>query len=240
MNLLSTVTAAALLAAAATVAVAQSQTQSQVPSQAPTDPNAASSPHQRQATGTEGSEAPAANGANPSSASTPHQRQAISDTLQVDTDKASAAGATPATFVATAVQDGMTEVALGKLALSKSSNKDVTAFAEKMVQDHGQADQQLESIAKSKGLKVPTKLDAKHEAIVNRLSGKSGAAFDRAYAEHMAKGHAQAVAMFESASRLSDPELAEFARKTLPTLQEHQQLADSLRTSVKTRTASAQ
>jgi predicted outer membrane protein len=37
------------------------------------------------------------------------------------------------------------------------------------------------------------------------------------------------VALFESASRSADPELAAFARKGLSMLQEHQQLADNLR-----------
>jgi putative membrane protein len=150
-----------------------------------------------------------------------------------------AAGATPSTFVKTAAQDGMTEVELGKLALSKSSNDEVKQFAQKMVQDHGQADQQLASLAQSKGLTVPTKLDAKHAAMVKMLSAKSGAAFDSAYAKHMAKGHTQAVALFEAASKSSDPDLAAFAQKTLPTLQEHEQLAENLRASVATRTASA-
>jgi putative membrane protein len=109
-----------------------------------------------------------------------------------------------------------------------------------MVQDHGQADQQLASLAQSKGLTVPSTLDAKHAAMVKALGAKSGAAFDSSYAEHMAKGHTKAVALFQAASKSSDPDLAAFAQKTLPTLQEHKQLADNLRASVGTRTASSQ
>jgi len=75
--------------------------------------------------------------------------------------------------------------------------------------------------------------------MVTMLSAKSGAAFDKAYADHMAKDHSKAVALFESASKSSDPELAAFAQKTLPTLQEHKQLADNLRANTGTRTASA-
>jgi putative membrane protein len=189
--------------------------------------------------GDQTSEAGTVNGADPSSASTPHQHGAMSNSTKADTAAAMAAGATPSTFVKTAAQDGMTEVELGKLALSKSSNDEVKQFAQKMVQDHGQADQQLASLAQSKGLTVPTKLDAKHAAMVKMLSAKSGAAFDSAYAKHMAKGHTQAVALFEAASKSSDPDLAAFAQKTLPTLQEHEQLAENLRASVATRTASA-
>jgi putative membrane protein len=229
MNTFSTLTVTALLAAGSATAAAQTQTSP--------DPSAASSPHQRQATSDGTSEATPTNGADPASASTPHQHQA----MKGSTNNAAsvAAGATPTTFVKAAAQDGMTEVELGKLALSKSSNDDVKQFAQKMVQDHGQADQQLTALAKSKGLTVPAKLDAQHEAMVKMLSAKSGAAFDSAYSDHMAKGHTKAVALFESASQSSDADLAAFAKQTLPTLQQHEQLANNLRASVRTRTASA-
>jgi putative membrane protein len=161
------------------------------------------------------------------------------DASKADTDKAMTEGATPATFVQNAALDGMTEVELAKIALQKSKNDQVKQFAQKMSQDHSQANEQLASIAKQKGLTVPTKLDAKHEAMVKSLSSKSGAAFDKAYADHMAKDHSKAVALFQSASKSSDPDLAAFAQKILPTLQEHKQLADNLQAATGTRTASA-
>jgi putative membrane protein len=233
MNAFSTVTAAALLAAgAATVATAQTPT--------PSDPSAASSPSQRQATGSAASESPTSNGTDPGAASSPHQNQAMKHSSSADMQDAATAGARPETFVKTAAQDGMTEVALAKLALSKSSNDEVKQFAQKMEQDHTKADQQLSSIARTKGIAVPTQLDAKHQAMVKSLGAKSGAAFDSAYATHMAKGHAKAVALFQAAAQSSDPDLAAFAQKTLPTIEVHKQLADSLEASTGNRSASAQ
>ena len=233
MNAFSTVTAAALLAAgAAMAATAQTPTQS--------DPSAASSPSQRQATGSAASESPTPNGTDPGAASSPHQNQAMKHSTTADMQDAATAGAKPETFVRTAAQDGMTEVALAKLALSKSSNDEVKQFAQKMEQDHTQADQQLGSIARTKGITVPTQLDAKHQAMVRSLGAQSGAAFDSAYATHMAKGHAKAVALFQAAAKSSDPDLAAFAQKTLPTIEVHKQLADSLEASTGSRSASAQ
>jgi putative membrane protein len=235
MNAFSTVTLSALLVAgAAAGAAAQTQTQTSP------DPSAASSPHQRQSTNTGANEAAAtSNGTDPSAASSAHQHESMKNPMKAETDRAVEAGSNPATFVKTAALDGMTEVELGKLAASKSSTSDVKRFAQKMVQDHQQADQQLAAVARSKGLPVPTKLDAKHQAMVEDLSSKSGAAFDSAYASHMAKAHTKAVALFEAASQSSDPDVAAFAKKTLPTLQEHEQLANNLNASVETRTASA-
>jgi putative membrane protein len=144
-------------------------------------------------------------------------------------------------FVKAAAQDGMTEVELGKLAMDKSNNAAVKRFAQKMVQDHGAANAELSGIATGKGLEVPAGLDAKHQGLVTKLSAKSGAAFDADYAKHMAMDHTQAIALFQSeAANSGDPELAGFAKKTLPTLQEHKRMADSLSASVTSPTASAQ
>ena len=76
--------------------------------------------------------------------------------------------------------------------------------------------------------------------MVKKLGAKSGAAFDADYAKHMTMGHTQAVALFQSAAQSSDPELAHFAKKTLPTLQEHKRMADSLNANVDSPTARAQ
>jgi putative membrane protein len=137
---------------------------------------------------------------------------------------------TPQWFVSTAAQDGMMEVELGDLASAKAQTAEVKKFADRMVTDHSKANSELEGIAKAKSLQVPTKLDAQHQSMVDKLSAKSGAEFDAAYMHHMAAAHAKAVALFERASRLNDTELAGFAKKTLPTLKAHKQMADSLNT----------
>jgi putative membrane protein len=140
----------------------------------------------------------------------------------------SKAKADPATFTEHAAQAGMTEVELGKIAQTKGKSADVKAFGAQMVKDHGKANMELASIAKPKGLTVPTKLDAKHQAMVDELSAKSGAEFDAAYAEHMAMDHDKAVDLFTSASQSSDKDLAAFAKKTLPTIKEHKKMAEAL------------
>jgi putative membrane protein len=138
---------------------------------------------------------------------------------------------TPQWFVSTAAQDGMMEVELGTLASAQAQTAEVKRFAVRMVTDHSKANSELEALAKAKSLQVPTKLDAQHQSTVEMLSAKAGAEFDAAYMHHMATAHAKAVALFERASRLNDTELAEFAKKTLPTLKAHKQMADSFDTS---------
>lgn len=134
------------------------------------------------------------------------------------------------TFAKAAAQGGMTEVEVSKLALSKSTDTEVKSFAQRMVNDHGKANDELKSLAKAKGITLPTGLDAEHRAKVDKLTGKSGKAFDAAYSEAMHKDHAKTVALFRAASTANgvDKDFQAFAKKTLPTLEDHSQQATRL------------
>ena len=131
-------------------------------------------------------------------------------------------------FVKQAALDGMAEVEMANIASEKSSSDEVKTFAARMLQDHNKANADLAALAQSKSIKVPTKLDIKHKAMVDALQVRSGASFDAAYAQHMAADHAKAVALFTKESQSADADMAAFAKKTLPTLQEHKRLADAL------------
>jgi putative membrane protein len=226
-----------LILAAALAPFAAAQAQSEKPPTETADPSAASTPHQRSTTGAKTGEAPAGGSAEAADASTPHQHSATKDSSAKNTKdgvtdekmwKTQEEGAQPATFVKKAAVAGMTEVELANVALEKSQNPKVRAFAERMVADHGKANKELATIAKGKNLQVPTSLDAEHKSMVETMSSKSGAAFDAAYGEHMNMDHSKALALFEGASKSSDAELAAFAKKTLPTIKQHKQMAAEL------------
>jgi putative membrane protein len=137
----------------------------------------------------------------------------------------------PSSFVNMAAQAGMAEVEAGKVALARSARSQdprIRDFAERMVADHGKANSELASLARARGIDTPTRLDADHRALIDSLQSKSGAEFDAAYARHMNMDHSKAIALFEGASKSTDTDVAGFARKTLPTLKEHKQLAARL------------
>jgi putative membrane protein len=140
---------------------------------------------------------------------------------------------TAAEFVKHAGQGGMAEVSLGKMAVTKATDADVKEFAQRMVDDHSKANDELKSLATSKGLQVPTDVDAKQKALSDRLSKLSGPAFDKAYMQAMVSDHDHDVALFRTYSeRGDDPEIKQWAGKTLPTLQEHERLAKTTATKV--------
>jgi putative membrane protein len=128
-----------------------------------------------------------------------------------------------AMFVRKATQDGMLEIEAGKLALSRSTDASIKTFAQRMVNEHSAANVELQKVAGTR-YEIPVKLDADHQAKLELLMGKTGGDFDQAYSTEMIKSHEQAVKLFTEATSDSviTPELQQFARKTLPTLQQHQ------------------
>jgi putative membrane protein len=137
------------------------------------------------------------------------------------------------TFVDKASQDGITEVKLAHLALSNSKNAEVRKFATQMQQEHGEANAELASIAANKNIRIPTTLDPDHQSMVSEMSSKSGPAFDAAYADHMVMAHKNALELFQAATKSSDNDIAAFAHKMLPTLEQHQMEANRLDSKMK-------
>lgn len=132
-------------------------------------------------------------------------------------------------FLMDAAMGGMMEVELGRLAVQNGASDAVKQFGQRMVDDHSKANTELMSLATSKGITLPTELDEKHRAHVTKLSGKTGADFDREYSKMMLSDHNKDVSAFEKQStKGADPDLKAFATRTLPTLQEHLQMAKAL------------
>jgi putative membrane protein len=126
-------------------------------------------------------------------------------------------------FATEAAIGGMAEVKLGQLAAEKATDPEVKQFGERMVQDHSKAGDELKSVAGAQKIDLPTSLDAKHQAMLDRLSKLSGADFDRAYVREMVRDHDADVKSFQKqAQNGQDSSLRDFAAKTLPTLQDHQ------------------
>jgi putative membrane protein len=125
-------------------------------------------------------------------------------------------------FFRMAAIGGMTEVEAGKLAAFQGSSQDVKNFGQRMVDDHTKADDQLKMLAVKKNVTLPTTPDAKHRAMLDQLKDKQGIAFDTTFIADMKIGHTNAISLFTEGSKSKDPDVAQFASGTLPTLKDHQ------------------
>lgn len=131
-------------------------------------------------------------------------------------------------FIAHASAGGRFEVELGNVATAKASNVEVKKFGERMVSDHGKADQELNRISRSLGVSAPTSLDEAQRATIAKLQDMSGGEFDRAYMKEMVQDHKLAVADFKKEAATGRNEQARaFASKTLPTLEKHLTMAEN-------------
>ena len=131
-------------------------------------------------------------------------------------------------FVRKAAEGGMTKVKLGQLAKEKGSNQAVKNFGDRMVRDHSKANDDLKNVASKKGVTLRDSMNASNKALYDRLSRLSGYAFDKAYMRAMIENHQEDVSEFRQESQSAkDPDVRQFASKTLPTVEEHLRLAQN-------------
>lgn len=157
---------------------------------------------------------------------------AQTSTTTTTTDTAAQAGQlaeADQTFVEKAAQDSIAEIDLGELAKERAESEEVKQFAQRMIDDHGKANEQLEEIAKSKGAVIPTEAGEEHSKLRAELGELEGEAFDQKYMAAMAEDHQKAVDLFQKqAEEGEDPELKSFAEQTLPIIKEHLTMAQSM------------
>jgi predicted outer membrane protein len=128
-------------------------------------------------------------------------------------------------FMADAAAGGAFEVQASDIALRKSSDGRVRSIAQRMVDDHSKANNQLMDLAKRKGGTMPPTMTTDQEKMIARLNNLQGSDFDREYLQQQEKAHRDAIAKFKhEAKNGSDPDLRNFAAQTLPTLEEHQRM----------------
>ena len=116
----------------------------------------------------------------------------------------------------------MAEMELGKLAQQKSRNDAVTAFAKRMVDDHGKSDAQLAELAKQAVLLLPTEPAPDQLEVKQRLWALNGTAFDVKYTRAQVTDHQKTVQLLLWVIASGENiDLQRFASGTLPDIVDH-------------------
>jgi putative membrane protein len=132
-------------------------------------------------------------------------------------------------FVKEAASAGMMEVELGKLASDKASSNKVKEFAQLMVKDHSKANQELKEIALEQNLQFPDEMVDKHKEQVQKIQKNNQENFDKKFMNAMVEDHKKTIKKFKEASENNDNgQIRQWAENTLPTLEEHLQIAQSI------------
>jgi len=126
-----------------------------------------------------------------------------------------------ADFARKAASAGQLEVELGNYAAAHAANAEVKRFGRMMVDDHSQANQQLQDLAKKQGMKVDAKLSPDQREKATELMRLTGTDFDKAYVNAMVEDHEKAVEAFGKQADRNQSELDRWAASTLPKLRDH-------------------
>ncbi len=156
---------------------------------------------------------------------------ALPAAAQPDTASAtqSSLSAADTVFIENAAKGDMAEIQLGNTALSKSSNDQVKALAQRVVDDHTKANAALKTLAESKKVSFPFDpgKDAKNEN--DKLQSMKPAGFDQAWCKAMVKDHQDAIKLFTAEGKdTKDTDIQEFVKTNLPTLKSHLDAAQKL------------
>jgi putative membrane protein len=133
------------------------------------------------------------------------------------------------------------EIEMGKVAKTRGGSKEVKAYGQMMVTDHGKADKEVLALAKKHGVTLadhPTprndaekaEMDADH-ATMEKLKTLDGAVYDREYLTAMIDGHARTLAKIDAAlGTVTDAKVKVLLGKVKPTVQKHLDRAKALAT----------
>jgi putative membrane protein len=137
---------------------------------------------------------------------------------------------TTADFVKEAAISDMFEIQASTLAQDKG-NAPEKSFAAQMVTDHTKTSADLKGLVSSGKVKadLPTALDSSHQSKLDKLKGESGKDFSSDFDSTQVSAHKDAVSLFERYSKSGDnPDLKDWAGKTLPALKHHLEMAQGL------------
>jgi len=125
---------------------------------------------------------------------------------------------------------GKAELEVAQDAVTHATNADVKSFAQKLVEDHTKANNDLAQLGASKGVTLPSEVAGKMKEAKERLMKVTGKNFDQAFVKQMIDDHTDLIKKFEDQSKLTgvDADVKKWVDSTLPTLRDHLSKAKAL------------
>ncbi len=141
-----------------------------------------------------------------------------------------------AQFAVDAYSDGLLEIELSRFAHEKSSNPDVKALANEMIEAHTKVNEELKQLADQKNIVLAQGLSEDQRDKLNKGMKKEGTDLDEYYSENLVSAHKDAIKLFEKASdKEEDADLKNFFSTKLPELKHHLVKAEELENKVKSK-----
>ena len=134
-----------------------------------------------------------------------------------------------AAFLAMAAEADMTVAHLGRMAETNAAASEVKNLAKTLVQDHTSDYERLSVLCSKVGYKIPKGVDRQDQQTFAKLRHVEGKPFDRAFLSEQSAEHEKLINAFRrEAERGTNPEIKDYASKTLPTIEQHLHDAQNL------------
>ncbi len=129
-------------------------------------------------------------------------------------------------FATIAIQGNNAELDMAELALKRESANEVKGFAGKMIAEHEGLRDDMLPLQRISSSSPSERLSPADQLAMLHLQAVKPADFDQLYIMGQIGGHLHMLMAFEAeAENGTDPQLKELARKWMPTIQAHLQLA---------------
>lgn len=157
---------------------------------------------------------------------------AFSQSVAEKTGLNSLIGTSPTTadFVKEAAISDMFEIQSSQLAVDKA-DAPTKNFAAQMLLDHKKTSAEMAAMLKSGTVTAmaPTEMDSRHQKMLEKLKGLSGADFTSQYHSDQVSAHKDAVSLFQRYAKGGDnAALKSWTIQTEPSLEHHLQMAQDL------------
>ena len=154
---------------------------------------------------------------------------AVSPMLYAQANDASSSMAADKNFVMLADEGNTAEISASQIALKKSKNPDVIAYAKEMITDHQKLRSDMAPFAMKLGVMTPQPLNPTHKAEDQRLSQLSGDKFDKEYIKDMDTDHHKTLGLFNNElATTSNSDLKSTVQQGQGVVSMHTDMADQL------------
>lgn len=169
-------------------------------------------------------------------AATPAEQAATPDANPAATIPTPANEAAAPDFVTKAAASDMFEIEVARLALKRSTNAEVKKFAQTMIDAHTKSTAALKKAITDSGqaLTLPTALPTDLQDKVSDLTKVAAVAFDKNYMDNQVDAHQNALNVMQRYAEDGDvAAIKAFAAATAPVVQQHYDMARTLRDTLK-------
>ena len=124
-------------------------------------------------------------------------------------------------FLTEAADARLMDTEEGKLARERGTTEEIRSYGRWMMRDQNKLLQEIQAIAKSKSIKLPSAISEEKSKGLEDLKKVKGEEFDKKFARMICIDHKRDVKEFKRATKFADADVKQFASRYLPTIEAH-------------------